>query len=150
MEFILYLRDIFMAGLATLCFAVLFCVPKKHYLACALNAALAWTVYLVALSVQPSAVVATLCASFPLTLFARILAMRQKAPVTVFLFCGIFPLVPGTSLYYTAYYFMQGENALCLAKGIETLKIAIALAIGISIVLGMPLSLQAKRKKQEG
>ncbi len=143
------LRDIFLAGLGTFCFAVLFCVPRQHYLVCALNGALAWAVYLFALCLHPSAVVATLCASIPLTAFARIFAVRQKAPVTVFLFSGIFPLVPGATLYYTAYYFMHGENLLCLEKGIETLKVAIALAIGISIVLGIPLPKRRKTAQKE-
>ena len=50
-----------------------------------------------------------------------------------------FPLVPGAGIYYTAYYFIQNENALALAKGISTFKIAVALAIGISLVLCVPL-----------
>ena len=49
------------------------------------------------------------------------------------------PLVPGAGIYYTAYYFIQNENALALAKGISTFKIAVALAIGISLVLCVPL-----------
>ncbi len=149
MDILLYLRDVFLAGLGTLCFAVLFCTPKKHYLACGANGALAWAVYLLALAIQPSAVIATLFASIPLTIFARVFAMRQKAPVTVFLFSGIFPLVPGATLYYTAYYFMHGDNALCMLKGIETLKIAVALALGISIVLGIPLPKGRKAAQKE-
>ncbi len=149
MSNLVVLRDICLAGLGTFCFAVLFGVPKKHYLACGANGALAWAVYLLALSMQPSAVIATLVASVPLTLFARVFAMRQKAPVTVFLFSGIFPLVPGATLYYTAYYFMHGDNTLCVMKGIETLKIAVALAIGISIVLGIPLPKARKVAQKE-
>ncbi len=149
MSLLLTLRDIFMAGFATFCFAILFCVPPKHYFACGFNGSVAWAMYLLSLQLQPSVVVATLCASFPLTILARVFAMRQKAPVTVFLFCGIFPLVPGAGIYYTAYYFMQGEHVLCLSTGIETLKIAIALAIGISIVLGMPLPKAKARVAQE-
>ena len=52
---------------------------------------------------------------------------------------GIFPLVPGAGIYYTAYYFIQGSNALALAHGISTFKIAVALAVGISLVLSIPL-----------
>ena len=63
----------------------------------------------------------------------------RKSPVTVFLLTGIFPLVPGAGIYYTAYYFIQNENTLALAKGISTFKIAVALAIGISLVLCVPL-----------
>ncbi len=149
MNLLLPLRDVFLAGLGTLCFAVLFGVPRRHYLACGVNGALAWAVYLLALSIQPSVVIATLCASIPLTAFARAFAIRQKAPVTVFLFSGIFPLVPGATLYYTAYYFMHGDHMLCLDKGVETLKVAIALAVGISIVLGIPLPKGRKVAQKE-
>lgn len=128
-----------LAGFGTLCFAVLFCVPKKHYLACAADGAVGWAVYSLMMLVQPSTVLATLAAAVPLTLLARIFAVLRKAPVTVFLLCGIFPLVPGAGIYYTAYYFIQGNSALFSAKGAETLKIALALALGISLVLGIPL-----------
>ena len=82
---------------------------------------------------------ASLLAVIPLTLLARILAMTLRAPVTVFLLTGIFPLVPGAGIYYTAYYFIQGENALSLANGISTFKVAVALAVGIALVLGLPM-----------
>ena len=82
---------------------------------------------------------ASLLAVIPLTILTRVFAITQKTPVTVFLLTGIFPLVPGAGIYYTAYYFIQNENALALAKGISTFKIAVALAIGISLVLCVPL-----------
>ena len=52
---------------------------------------------------------------------------------------GIFPLVPGAGIYYTAYYFIQGNNALALSNGISTFKVAVALAVGISLVLSVPI-----------
>ncbi len=67
------------------------------------------------------------------------LAILLKAPVTVFLLTGIFPLVPGAGIYYTAYYFIQNNNALALSNGISTFKIAVVLATGIALVLGIPL-----------
>ena len=69
----------------------------------------------------------------------RRFAILQKTPVTVFLLSGIFPLVPGAGIYYTAYYFIQGDNALALSNGISTFKVAVALAVGISLVLSIPL-----------
>ena len=128
-----------LAAVGTLSFAVLFCVPKKHWLACALDGAVGWVVYFLMLEAQPSKVVATLAAGIVLALLARVLAITRRAPVTVFLLCGIFPLVPGAGIYYTAYYFIRGETELFGIKGAETLKIAMALALGISLVLGLPL-----------
>ena len=82
---------------------------------------------------------ASLLAVIPLTLLTRVLAILLKAPVTVFLLTGIFPLVPGAGIYYTAYYFIQSNNALALSNGISTFKIAVVLATGIALVLGIPL-----------
>ena len=47
--------------------------------------------------------------------------------------------MPGAGIYYTAYYFIQGNNALALSNGISTFKVAVALAVGISLVLSIPL-----------
>lgn len=142
------LWQIVLAGVGTLCFGVLFCVPPKHYLACAVDGAVGWAVYSLVMLVRPSTVLATLAAAVPLTLLARIFAIWRKAPVTVFLLCGIFPLVPGAGIYYTAYYFIQGNTAAFSTKGAETLKIALALALGISLALGIPLPRRGQKKPQ--
>ena len=78
-------------------------------------------------------------AALPLTGFARFFAIAHKAPITLFLLCGIFPLVPGAGIYYTAYYLLLNEEQLFAAKGVETLKTAVALALGIAIVCSIPL-----------
>ena len=46
---------------------------------------------------------------------------------------------PGAGIYYTAYYFLQGEQELFASKGGETFKIALALALGIALVCSLPL-----------
>ena len=51
---------------------------------------------------------------------------------------GIIPLVPGAGIYYTVYAFITGDNAGALFKGVETLKIAGAIALGIVLVLALP------------
>ena len=56
------------------------------------------------------------------------------------------PLVPGAGIYYTAYYFIQGNNALALSNGISTFKVAVALAIGITLVLSVPIPKRHRNK----
>ena len=75
----------FIAGVGTLCFAILFACPRKSLFFCGLVGAVGWFVY------------------------------------------------------YTAYYFIQGNNALALSHGISTFKVAVALAIGITLVLSVPI-----------
>ena len=128
----------------TLAFGILFHVPRRQYVACGLTGAAGWVVYMWMMQVQTSTVVASLVAVLPLTALARLFANRRKAPITLFLLCGIFPLVPGAGIYYTAYYFLRDDRTLFANKGVETLKIAVALALGIALVCSIPL----KRSKQ--
>ena len=100
------------ASLGTLCFAVLFHVPQRHYIRCAAVGGVGWLVYLLAMALGAGCVSATLAASVPLALLSRWYAVKARAPATVFLLCGIFPLVPGAGIYYTAYYFVSGQMAL--------------------------------------
>ena len=135
-----YLTQFVVAVVATISFGITFHVPKRHYLAGGLTGAVGWMVYILGVELLGmSPAIATLVATLPLTGCARFFAIRHKAPVTIFLLPGIFPLVPGAGIYYTAYYFIQGDNALALSNGISTFKVAVALAVGISLVLSIPL-----------
>lgn len=89
-------------------------------------------------AMQPSVAVASLLASLMLALLSRVFSVVRRCPATVFLISGIFALVPGAGIYYTAYYFIMGDNAMAVAKGVETFKIAVALAVGIVLVLALP------------
>ena len=123
----------FLAAAGTLSFAILFACPRR------LVGGVGWLVYELAVLLGADSTTASLLAVIPLTLLTRVLAILLKAPVTVFLLTGIFPLVPGAGIYYTAYYFIQSNNALALSNGISTFKIAVVLATGIALVLGIPL-----------
>lgn len=140
------------AAVATISFGVTFQVPRRHYLPCGLTGAVGWLVYLLAGGpLALSAPIATLLAALPLTFCARAFAIRHRAPMTVFLLCGIFPLVPGAGIYYTAYYFLRNNRQLFVSRGVETIKIALALALGIALVgsLPMPKSWQPRAKKEK-
>ena len=129
----------FIAGAGTLSFAILFGCPKKSLPFCGLVGAVGWFVYELAVLLGMDAAAASLLAVIPLTLLTRVFAIVLKMPVTVFLLSGIFPLVPGAGIYYTAYYFLRDDRTLFLNKGVETLKIALALALGIALVCSLPL-----------
>ena len=128
------------AMLATVCFGVTFEVPVRHLTASGLTGAVGWLFYIIGVGpLGLSAPTATLLAALPLTPTARLYAVRHRAPITLFLLCGIFPLVPGAGIYYTAYYFLNGAQQLCVSKGVETFKTAVALALGIALVCSIPL-----------
>ena len=129
-----YLTQFVVAVVATISFGITFHVPKRHYLAGGLTGAVGWMAYILCYDLLGvSAPVAVLIATLPLTLCAL------KASGTVVLLPGIFPRVPGAGIYYTAYYFLRDDRTLFLNKGVETLKIALALALGIALVCSLPL-----------
>ena len=132
----------FIAGAGTLSFAILFGCPRKSLPFCGLVGAVGWFAVLLGMD----AAAASLLAVIPLTLLTRVFAIVLKMPVTVFLLSGIFPLVPGAGIYYCAYYFIQGNNALALSHGISTFKVAVALAVGISLVLSVPIPKRHQNK----
>ena len=137
-----YFAHFVVAVIATISFGITFQMPRRHYLACGLTGAVGWMVYIFCVELFAlSPAIATLVATLPLTGCARFFAIRHKAPVTIFLLPGIFPLVPGAGIYYTAYYFLQGEQELFASKGGETFKVALALALGIALVCSLPLTL---------
>ena len=135
-----YFAHFVVAVIATISFGITFQMPRRHYLACGLTGAVGWMVYIFCVELFAlSPAIATLVATLPLTGCARFFSVRHKAPVTIFLLPGIFPLVPGAGIYYTAYYFLRDDRTLFLNKGVETLKIALALALGIALVCSLPL-----------
>lgn len=138
----------FLAAAGTLSFAILFACPRRCLPYCALVGAVGWLWYELLTLLGADAATASLLAVIPLTILTRVFAITQKTPVTVFLLTGIFPLVPGAGIYYTAYYFIQGDSARSLFHGFDTLKIAAALALGISLVLSLPLPRQWPARKK--
>lgn len=69
---------------------------------------------------------------------SRLSAVRRHCPVTIFLVAGIFPLVPGAGIYWTAYYVVTDQLAKASDRGFQTLKIAVAIVLGILFVFEFP------------
>lgn len=123
--------------IGTIAFSVLFNVPKQFYFYCGLTGMSGWMCYYLLESMMSPAI-ATLFGTMVVVLFSRILAVWRKCPITVFLISGIFPLVPGASVYYTAYCFVTNNLVLAAQKGIDSLKIAFAIVFGIVFIVSMP------------
>lgn len=123
--------------LGTIGFSVVSNVPGKCYLYCGVTGMTGY-VTCILLKVHVSSAFSVFLATMLVVLMSRIFAVWRKCPITVFLIPGIIPLVPGTYVYYTAYYFVMNELNLALAKGIDALKLAFAIVIGIVFVVSIP------------
>ena len=117
--------------LATLAYAVLFNVPKQYYTACGITGMAGWLLYLAMCQVTTVAL-ASFVGTLAVVLISRILTVRKKCPITIFLVSGIIPLVPG----------------------LEAVKIAFAIVLGIIFVVSIPRDAfqirywRAKRKRK--
>lgn len=123
---------------ATVGFAVLVNAPPREFLWAGVTGAVGWGVYWLCMLRQPSQAAASLAAALALALVSRACSVARRCPATVFLISGIFALVPGAGVYYTAYYFIMGDMGMALAKGMEAFKVALALALGIVLVMALP------------
>ena len=123
------------AFIGTGAFAVLFGVPRKHYWSCALVGMLGWAIYLLVLrELHAGAFFAAALGSMVVALCSRFAAVKLRCPSTVFLICGIFPLIPGGGVFWSAYYAAQGDISLALHIGFDSVKIAFAMVIVLIIV----------------
>lgn len=141
------LAQVLMAALASAGFSVYYRVPRSEYLYTSISGALCWAVYILSQHWGADEVVAVFFSAVAVTILARFLAEARRNPVTVFLVAAIFPLVPGSYIYYTVYYLLNGDMALSMANLRQTFTTAIALAFGIMIVTSFPsIRKQVKRK----
>ena len=125
------------AFVGTIAFSHLFNVPKKHYFLCGLVGAVGYLCYYL-LDMRVSVAFSTFIATLVVVLFSRILTVIRRCPITIFLISGIFPLVPGASVYNTAYYFVMNNIEEALVWGINSLKIAFSIVLGIVFIVSIP------------
>ena len=134
------LLQILAAGIGTVAFGALFGVPSKYYPYCGLIAASGWAVY-VFLWMRTgfwSEAVVVFLATVLVILMSRFFAVRERCPVTIFLICGILPLVPGAGIYWTCYYLVTGQLDEASTRGFSALKAAVAIVLGIVFVFEIP------------
>ena len=120
------------AFIGTLGFSALFGAPRKYYLSCGVTGMLGWGLYLLLVPLL-SVVGAAFFAALLVATVSHLLAWARCCPVTVFLICGIIPLVPGGGIFWTAYHLVANHLQLAATTGFTALKVTIAIAGGIII-----------------
>ncbi len=139
-----------MSMVGVMAFAILFAAPARHWIPCGITGVVAWLVYVTLMQFGLSGPIAMVFATMALTIVARVFAVKLHAPVTIYLVSGIFPLVPGAGIYYSAYYLISNDFTVAAQYGSSTLKAALAIAIGIvlgSIVPQRWFNLLVRKKK---
>ena len=124
------------ALVGTSAFAVLFGVPRRFYFDTGFCGMVGWLLYLVLTrytAFSPAEVI--FCATALVTLTALLQSVARKCPITVFLICGIFPLVPGAGIFWTSYNIVSNQLGDALQTGFGALKATVAIAFGILAVM---------------
>lgn len=127
------------AAVGTICFVCMYGVQRWYYVWCGIVGAAGWVLYfcLGKFTILPVTLNVFL-ATMLITFLSRMISVWKRCPVTVFLIAGIFPLVPGAGIYWTAYYLVTDQIAEARSSGFAAIKAAIAIVIGIVVILEIP------------
>ena len=128
------------AFLGTVAFAILYDIPTKYCFVCGLSGMIGWIIYSLLIPIVGD-MIAIFIATIGIALISRYFAVWQKCPEIVFLVSGIFPIVPGAGIYWTAYYLVAGNMSMAADNGSGALKTCLAMVLGIAIVHELPQKL---------
>ena len=134
------------AFFGTIAFAILYDIPKEFLVTCGVRGSMGWIVYSVLINYFGNSV-SIFAATAAIALISRYAAVRKKTPEIVFLLSGIFPLVPGAGIYWTAYYLVSGQMDQALSSGSGALKTCFAMVLGIIVIHELPQWIFSGKKK---
>jgi len=96
-------------------------------------------------------IMATFVGALIIGMMGEVLARTLKNPTTVFVILAMLPLVPEGSAYRTMLALMQGrKESEAIFLGLQTIGMAIALAVGLVMVASFARLLRRGFKKREG
>ena len=128
------LTGIATAFIGSLGFSMMFQNHGMKLFLSALGGGLTWAFYLLLDQIDFSYHIAYFFSAVAAALYAELMARKCKAPATIFLIPSIVPLIPGGSLYYTMLFAVSGDVEAFTERGMQTLNIAISIAVGVVLV----------------
>ena len=73
-------------------------------------------------------------ATIMVAVISHVYARTLKAPVTLFLVCGILPLVPGVAMYRLVYYLLISDKVTAGIYAVTTVSVTGAIALAVFFV----------------
>ena len=122
------LKDFVTAFIASVAFAILFKVNKKHLLWAGIGSILTFAIYYV---LDDRLFLAAIVSAIFTAIYSEISARAHKAPSLVFLITGVIPTVPGRYLYNTMRCLVEGNWAEGGKYFLDTMTIALGIAAGV-------------------
>lgn len=135
--------------IACCAYCVIFNIRGLGMVLCSLGGALAWLVYLLAAPlVHHNDILQFFWAAVFLSIYSEVMSRVRKCPVTGYQLLAFIPLVPGSGIYRTMEYCINGETDLFVSEGVHTLGISGALAVGVLLVSSAVRLFYAFRRRQ--
>lgn len=122
-----------LASLGVLAFGIVFHADRKKLGFFALAGAISWLTHYYVTLLTGDNLYGSFAAAVASSIYAEVLARKQKTPVTVYFIAGILPLVPGKGIYETMEFFVLGDNEKFVQTGLNTL--AVAAVIGFAMIV---------------
>ena len=114
-------------------FARLFNLHKRWILYTAFGGCLSWAIYLFIGLFTVHYGLQYFVAAFFLEIYSEIMAIKTKAPSTIYLAVGMIPLIPGAALYRTMQYAVIEDFASSANYRLEAIVTAAAIAAGVIV-----------------
>ena len=133
-------------------FGILFQIKGKRLLAVAAGGGLSWILYLLLILVIHDEAVTYFVVALSVSLYAEVMARVLKSPAIIFLSPSLIALVPGASLYYTMSHAFDGDLIRFAERGLHTVSLAAALALGVilsAIVMKLYIKLRMRAKEKK-
>ncbi|HNX00092.1 MAG TPA: threonine/serine exporter family protein [Candidatus Cloacimonadota bacterium] len=128
------LSKILFATIGTMGFAVGSNIRGWKLLFTSLGGAIGWGSYLLVLQQTHALLLSIFIGALLVSLYSEILGRIFRVPITVFVVCGIIPLVPGSVIYYAMSQYVQGNFMKAMRLMMQALLIAGTISISIAVV----------------
>lgn len=125
------LIQILTGAVGSAAFALYVHMRPKLLPAAAFGSALGWAVYLLVYQVHPHLFICNMLAAIAIYIWCKIMARMLKIPVTIFLVPGIFPLLPGSYLYYTLLTLLNKQADAFRQNALSTISTTLGIACGV-------------------
>lgn len=127
----LYAVQFILSFFASAGFGILFNAPRRTILAGGLSGASGWLVYFIATQYGIEPVISSFLGAIVLTAISIACSRKLRAPIIIFITCGIIPLVPGGLAYNAMRSVVLQDYDFALAYGFQAALVSLAIATGI-------------------
>ena len=115
-------------------FSILFNIHGPGALICVLGGVLTWVVYALCLKLGAGEITAYFWGAIFASAYSEVCARIRKCPAIGYLVIAVFPLIPGSGVYYTMASAVQGDMPQFASMGMFTAAIAGVMALGILLI----------------